>query len=79
MVQCPSGGCELTRAPPVCCVEQSFGGIDLLWNNAGYQGLIKPSLEYPIEDFALVYKINVVGAFSVAQKVRPRIVSSRSI
>merc|ERR1711998_773546 len=49
--------------------EKKFGKIDLLWNNAGYQGAIVPYLEYPVEDFARVFTINVVGAFSMAQKV----------
>eukprot|EP00957_Ditylum_brightwellii_P015572 1174577-Ditylum_brightwellii.AAC.1 len=32
---------------------KSFGRIDMLWNNAGYQGQIKPTLEYDPKDFAM--------------------------
>ena len=42
---------------------KKFGSIDLLWNNAGYQGKIKPVLEYDPKDFAMVMNINVTGKF----------------
>ena len=42
----------------------TFGSIDLLWNNAGYQGQIKPVLDYDPKDFALVMNINVTGICS---------------
>lgn len=48
-------------------VVERFGGIDLLWNNAGYQGQIKPTLEYDPADFAMVMNINVTGMFIVLQ------------
>ena len=50
-------------------VLSDFERIDMLWNNAGYQGEIKPTLEYDIEDFARVMNINVTGAFIVLQSV----------
>lgn len=46
-----------------------YGRIDMLWNNAGYQGQIRPTLEYDPEDFALVMNINVTGMFVVLQTV----------
>lgn len=46
-------------------VEQTFGKITHLWNNAGYQGAVKPTHEYPLDDFQRVQDINVVGAFRV--------------
>lgn len=48
---------------------KKFGSIDLLWNNAGYQGKIKPVLEYDPKDFAMVMNINVTGMFIVLQTV----------
>eukprot|EP00540_Astrosyne_radiata_P015204 CAMPEP_0116827698 /NCGR_PEP_ID=MMETSP0418-20121206/3250_1 /TAXON_ID=1158023 /ORGANISM="Astrosyne radiata, Strain 13vi08-1A" /LENGTH=184 /DNA_ID=CAMNT_0004456515 /DNA_START=45 /DNA_END=599 /DNA_ORIENTATION=+ len=41
----------------------------MLWNNAGYQGQIKPTLDYDPADFARVMNINVTGMFSVLQVV----------
>ncbi|KAJ1448454.1 hypothetical protein M885DRAFT_539094 [Pelagophyceae sp. CCMP2097] len=46
-----------------------FGRIDLLWNNAGYQGKMAPVLDYDAADFKLVMDINVVGVFNVLQAV----------
>lgn len=43
--------------------------IDLLWNNAGYQGTIKPLLDYDPEDFKMVMEVNVTGMFIVMQAV----------
>jgi len=51
-----------------------FGGIDLLWNNAGYQGEIKPTLEYDPVDFARVMNINVTGMFVVLQSAAKKMV-----
>lgn len=39
----------------------AFGRVDLLWNNAGYQGEMKPLLEYSPKDFQLVQDVNVVS------------------
>jgi len=44
-------------------VIETFGGIDFLFNNAGYQGAFKPTQDYPEDDFERVIKINVFGAF----------------
>lgn len=43
----------------------SFGRIDCLWNNAGVQGAIAPTLEYPLDDFKTVLDVNVLGAFTM--------------
>jgi NAD(P)-dependent dehydrogenase (short-subunit alcohol dehydrogenase family) len=48
-------------------VVEKFATIDMLWNNAGYQGEIKPTLEYDPLDFARVMNINVTGMFIVLQ------------
>ena len=52
------------------CMETAktkFGSIDLVWNNAGYQGQIRPTLEYDPNDFQKVMEINVTGMFIVLQ------------
>lgn len=65
--------CDVTDASSVQTVVQvvaaQLGGIDMLWNNAGYQGQIKPTLEYDPADFATVMNINVTGMFIVLQAV----------
>jgi NAD(P)-dependent dehydrogenase (short-subunit alcohol dehydrogenase family) len=65
--------CDVTNSSNVDAVVSSivsdFGRIDMLWNNAGYQGQIKPTLEYDSADFARVMNINVTGMFIVLQSV----------
>lgn len=50
-------------------VAADFSGIDYLFNNAGYQGLLKKIHEYPIEDFDKVIRINLNGAFYILRAV----------
>mmetsp|Transcript_12244 Transcript_12244/g.14919 ORF Transcript_12244/g.14919 Transcript_12244/m.14919 type:complete len:298 (-) Transcript_12244:601-1494(-) len=79
--------CDVTNVESVSnAVSSSMGffsnnqcrSIDMLWNNAGYQGQIKPTLEYDPNDFDLVMKINVTGMFIVLQAVAKQMVSSSS-
>ena len=58
-------------------VVEKYGSIDLLWNNAGYQGQIAPTLEYDPKDFALVMNINVTGMFIVLQAVAKQMVAQQ--
>lgn len=48
--------------------------IDMLFNNAGYQGLFKKTFEYPEDDFAKVININLIGAFNVLRVVSAHMV-----
>ena len=61
--------CDVTAYDDVAkafagAVEQ-FGGINYVFNNAGYQGAFAKTDEYPEEDFQKVININVVGVFHV--------------
>mmetsp|Transcript_20603 Transcript_20603/g.60182 ORF Transcript_20603/g.60182 Transcript_20603/m.60182 type:complete len:316 (-) Transcript_20603:80-1027(-) len=58
---------EVQRA--VRSVAATCGPIHLLWNNAGYQGQMKPLLDYESQDFKTVLEVNVLGAFHVLQAV----------
>ncbi|GBQ93468.1 SDR family NAD(P)-dependent oxidoreductase [Asaia krungthepensis] len=58
--------------------EKTVGPIDLLFNNAGYQGAFAPIHEYPVEDFQRVVDIDLVGAFHVLRAVSRRMVARRS-
>lgn len=59
-------------------IVEKFQTIDLLWNNAGYQGEIKPTLEYDPADFARVMNINVTGMFIVLQTVAKQMSKQKS-
>jgi len=65
--------CDITNdesvTAAVAAVEMKMGKITHLWNNAGIQGVMKMSDEYPVADFAKVQEINVVGSFRVLQAV----------
>lgn len=56
-------------------VVADFGSLDLLFNNAGYQGMFKPVQDYPADDFARVIGINLVGAFHVLKAVSAQMVA----
>ena len=59
-------------------IVAQFQSIDLLWNNAGYQGEIKPTLEYDPKDFSRVMEINVTGMFIVLQAVAKHMAKQHS-
>lgn len=65
--------CDVTNADEIKsvveCIKKRFGSIDLLWNNAGYQGQISPLLDMDPSDFRRVMDINVTGMFIVLQAV----------
>jgi 2-dehydro-3-deoxy-L-rhamnonate dehydrogenase (NAD+) len=69
-------GLDVTRdgeiAPALQQVADRFGGIDALVNCAGITGRTNiPGHQVAIEDFDLVYRINLRGAFLLSQHVLP--------
>ncbi|GMI01026.1 hypothetical protein TrLO_g473 [Triparma laevis f. longispina] len=75
--------CNVTNADGVTAavnqIVEKFGPPDYLWNNAGYQGAICPTLEYSITDFSRVMNINVTGMFIVLQACAKLMPSGSSI
>lgn len=73
--------CDVTKVESVNNAMDSavraYGGIDMVWNNAGYQGQIKPTLEYDPKDFANVMNINVTGMFIVLQSAAKRMIANK--
>lgn len=73
--------CDVTDAKAVDVVinqiVNDYGRIDLLWNNAGYQGQISPILTMSPSDFQSVMNINVTGMFIVLQAVARRMVEQQ--
>lgn len=71
--RCLARVCDITNdadvEAAVKAAEDAFGKITHLWNNAGYQGAILMTENYPVDDFQRVQDINVVGAFRVLKAV----------
>ncbi len=60
-------------AAAVAAVQQKFGRIDALVNNAGI-AIFKPLLETTLEDWNRVLAVNLTGPFIMAQAVAPLMV-----
>ena len=56
-----------------------YGKIDLFFNNAGIEGVVKPISDYPIDVFDKVLAVNVKGVFLGMKYVIPEIEDGGSI
>lgn len=68
-IECVSSVCDVTDTAQIEAslklFSDTFGRIDYLFNNVGYQGEFKPTHQYGLDDFKRVMNINVNGAFDV--------------
>ena len=48
-----------------------FGGVDVLFNNAGIEGAVVPMDQYPVDVFEKVLGVNVTGVFLGMKHVLP--------
>lgn len=58
---------------------QSFGKIDVFFNNAGIEGVVKPLIDYPEEIFDKVLAVNVKGIWLGNKYVLPHMNNGGSI
>jgi 3alpha(or 20beta)-hydroxysteroid dehydrogenase len=56
--------------------KETFGGVQIFFNNAGIEGAIKPIHEYPLETFEKVMDINVIGVYLGMKHVIPVMLES---
>ncbi|GGH64451.1 NAD(P)-dependent dehydrogenase (short-subunit alcohol dehydrogenase family) [Filimonas zeae] len=56
-----------------------FGSIDIVFANAGIEGIMKPVQEYPTEVFDKVYAVNVRGTFLTLKYAIPVMADGGSI
>ena len=54
----------------------SLGRVDVLVNNAGIAGMNRPTVEYPIEEWERVLRINLTGQFLCCRAVAPLMVKA---
>jgi NAD(P)-dependent dehydrogenase (short-subunit alcohol dehydrogenase family) len=59
--------------------KESFGEIDVFFNNAGIEGKVKPITEYPLEVFQKVMDVNVKGVWLGLKHVIPAMRNNGSI
>jgi len=52
---------------------ERFGGLDVLFANAGIEGKFAPLVDYPLEDFDRVLAVNVRGPFLAIQRAAPHL------
>jgi NAD(P)-dependent dehydrogenase (short-subunit alcohol dehydrogenase family) len=73
---------DVTREDEVAdyvrAVVESFGTIDVFYNNAGIEGDITPITKYPLESFRRVLDVNVVGVFLGLKHVLPVMLTQNS-
>jgi NAD(P)-dependent dehydrogenase (short-subunit alcohol dehydrogenase family) len=58
---------------------RAWGGIDVLFSNAGAVGTIAPIEDYPLEDFRAIFDVNVTGAFLACKYAVPQMRDGGSI
>jgi 2-dehydro-3-deoxy-L-rhamnonate dehydrogenase (NAD+) len=60
-------------------VEKALSGtdrVDILVNNAGIAGMNKPTVDYPVEEWERVLRINLTSQFLCCRAVAPRMVKA---
>ena len=60
-------------------IERALAGmdrIDILVNNAGIAGMNKPTVDYPVEEWERVLRINLTSQFLCCRAVAPRMVKA---
>lgn len=58
---------------------KAFGAIDIFFNNAGIEGVVKPTVDYPEDEFDKVIAVNVKGVFLGNKYVLPNMKDGGSI
>jgi NAD(P)-dependent dehydrogenase (short-subunit alcohol dehydrogenase family) len=59
-------------------LDAAWGGIDVLVNNAGIDGVRAPAWEIGLEDWTRVLSVNPIGAFQCAREALKRMVPQRA-
>lgn len=57
----------------------AFGKIDIFFNNAGIEGVVKPTVDYPEDEFDKVIAVNVKGVFLGNKYVLPKMKDGGSV
>ncbi len=63
----------------VAATAERWGGIDMLFSNAGNFGTVRPIADYPLDVFEAVYAVHVRGAFLMCKHAVPKMNDGGSI
>ncbi len=63
----------------IAATVERFGPIDVLFSNAGIQGVVAPATDYPEDVFAQVLSVHVTGAFLVCKYGLPQMRDGGSV
>lgn len=66
---------EAQVADYVDLARKSFGRIDIFFNNAGIEGVVKTVPDYPLAEFQRVMAVNVTGVFLGMKHIIPIMVA----
>jgi 3-oxoacyl-[acyl-carrier protein] reductase len=72
---------DVTGAPVVTKATEEalrdFGKLDVLVNNAGIAGLNAPTVDYPVEEWERVLKVNLTSQFLCCRTIVPHMVKQK--
>ncbi|HSD53213.1 MAG TPA: SDR family NAD(P)-dependent oxidoreductase [Burkholderiales bacterium] len=72
---------DVTEAPSITKAADDalldLGKIDVLVNNAGIAGMTVPTVDYPVEEWEKVLKVNLTGPFLICRTVAPHMVKAK--
>jgi NAD(P)-dependent dehydrogenase (short-subunit alcohol dehydrogenase family) len=64
---------EATSRRAVSLAVERFGGVDVMFANAGVEGSVAPIADYPLDAFDKLMSVNVRGAFLAIRAAAPAI------
>jgi 3-oxoacyl-[acyl-carrier protein] reductase len=68
---------EKSVAQGTAAAATALGKIDILVNNAGIAGVTTPVIDYPVDEWERVLKIDLTGPFLCARAVAPHMVRQK--
>jgi 2-dehydro-3-deoxy-L-rhamnonate dehydrogenase (NAD+) len=68
---------DVSDAASIANALKGVDKVDVLVNNAGIAGINKPTVDYPIEEWERVMRINLTGPFLCCRAVAPLMVKAK--
>ncbi|MCX7141130.1 MAG: SDR family NAD(P)-dependent oxidoreductase [Proteobacteria bacterium] len=68
---------EKSVAEGTAAAIKALGKIDILVNNAGIAGANAPTVDYPVDEWERVIRINLTGQFLVCRSVAPHMIRQK--